>query len=183
MIALPKTLRAHAFTLVVTAVFVFVSARFGFAVWQAHQAYIDVQGTSAIMDYDRIYSAKRLFFKDLDSMSALCAVGLVSIFSAAIALLGGFSAPRARVAICVASSLVLLTFGHVSVKPWHHELAHYYTHETYSGGICGRSVVRWLHRLDGNYRDPATAIQSKGARQYFYGPHAFQRGEGRSPLD
>jgi hypothetical protein len=183
MIALPKKLTAHVCTLIVSAVLVFVSVNLSFVMLRAHNAYVDIHGTSGIMDYDAIYVAKDLFFKHLNHTSSIYASVAVFIFFLAIMLLYKFNALRARAAICVVSSLVLLTLGHMSVKPWHHELAHYYTHSTYRTAICGQSVVKWLHRLEGDHRDPAAAIHAKKGRQYFYGPHAFQRGEGYSPFD
>jgi hypothetical protein len=88
------------------------------------------------------------------------------------------SAPNYHIKTVQILCLALLT-----TISFEYEKAHYYTNETYNGGICGRSVVVWMHRLEGYSMNPKEEILARRGRQYFFGPHAFDKGTPYSRLD
>lgn len=88
---------------------------------------------------------------------------------------GDLGAWLGRTMLAAAAALVLFT-GWITPQV-NHELAHYYTNTHYTGALCGQSVVRWLHRVEGDLEDPARAIHELGGRQYFFGPHAGDKGQ------
>ncbi len=57
-----------------------------------------------------------------------------------------------------------------------HELAHYYTHASYTSPMCGQSRPQLMQRLDADYKDPGSEITRRGGRQYFFGRYARDLG-------
>lgn len=79
-----------------------------------------------------------------------------------------------RTMLATATALFIFTGW---LKPQvNYELAHYYTYSSYMGAMCGQDVARWLYRLEGDHAGPALEIEKLGARQYFFGPYAGDKG-------
>lgn len=135
----------------------------------------ELKGTSEAFGSDTTLAAE-LAMLFLNPLIALTLAAL--LFFSIRALTARSAAPKYYLKTIPVMCLAILAM--LSLE---YEKAHYYTNETYNGGICGRSVVVWMHRLEGYSMNPKEEILARRGRQYFFGPHAFDQGTPYSRLD